>query len=133
MPRAAKTPRSSAKTGPASTTANIGFEAKLWLAADKLRNNMDDAMVALERDNPRLKGVLPKDYACPGLDTARRGGALSPCEATRPGLKGNRGDIRNVGLAKWPLRQRPFGLINPALCGIEAGLAVECAETVRRL
>ena len=25
------------------TTANLGFEAKLWLAADKLRNNMDAA------------------------------------------------------------------------------------------
>jgi type I restriction enzyme M protein len=24
-------------------TANLGFEAKLWLAADKLRNNMDAA------------------------------------------------------------------------------------------
>jgi type I restriction enzyme M protein len=23
--------------------ANLGFEAKLWLAADKLRNNMDAA------------------------------------------------------------------------------------------
>ncbi len=126
-------------------TANIGFEAKLWLAADKLRNNMDpaeykhvvlglifikyisdafeemraklitgkgeyegsdpedadeyraenvfwvpkearwshlmasaklptigkvidDAMVALERDNQGLKGVLPKNYARPALD-----------------------------------------------------------------
>ena len=135
---------------PADTTANIGFEAKLWLAADKLRNNMDaaeykhvvlgliflkyisdtfeehrakllagegdyaganpedpdeykaenvfwvpadarwshlqanakqpaigktvdDAMVAIERDNPRLKGVLPKDYARPGLDKHRLG------------------------------------------------------------
>jgi type I restriction enzyme M protein len=133
-----------------SSTATIGFEAKLWLAADKLRNNMDaaeykhvvlgliflkyisdtfeehrakllageddyaganpedpdeykaenvfwvpsdarwshlqasakqptigktvdDAMVALERDNPRLKGVLPKDYARPGLDKHRLG------------------------------------------------------------
>ena len=133
-----------------SSTANIGFEAKLWLAADKLRNNMDaaeykhvvlgliflkyisdtfeehrakllagtgdyaganaedpdeykaenvfwvpaearwshlqasaklpaigktvdDAMVAIERDNPRLKGVLPKDYARPGLDKHRLG------------------------------------------------------------
>jgi len=132
------------------STANIGFEAKLWLAADKLRNNMDaaeykhvvlgliflkyisdafeemrtkllegkgdfegadpedadeykaenvfwvpkearwsqlqaaakqptigkvvdDAMVALERDNPRLKGVLPKDYARPALDKHRLG------------------------------------------------------------
>ena len=25
------------------TNANLGFEAKLWLAADKLRNNMDAA------------------------------------------------------------------------------------------
>jgi hypothetical protein len=25
------------------TTANLGFEAKLWLTADKLRNNMDAA------------------------------------------------------------------------------------------
>ncbi len=133
-----------------SSSATIGFEAKLWLAADKLRNNMDaaeykhvvlgliflkyisdtfeehrakliagkgdyaganaedpdeykaenvfwvpqearwshlqasakqaaigktvdDAMVAIERDNPRLKGVLPKDYARPGLDKHRLG------------------------------------------------------------
>ena len=133
-----------------ASSATIGFEAKLWLAADKLRNNMDaaeykhvvlgliflkyisdtfeehraklvagkgtyeganpedqdeykaenvfwvpkegrwsflqasakqpaigkivdDAMVAIERDNPRLKGVLPKDYARPGLDKHRLG------------------------------------------------------------
>ena len=132
------------------SSATIGFEAKLWLTADKLRNNMDaaeykhvvlgliflkyisdtfeehrakllggkgdyqganpedpdeykaenvfwvpvearwphlqatakqpsigkivdDAMVAIERDNPRLKGVLPKDYARPGLDKQRLG------------------------------------------------------------
>ena len=132
------------------SAANLGFEAKLWLTADKLRNNMDaaeykhvvlgliflkyisdtfeehrakllagagdykganaedpdeykaenvfwvpadarwsqlqanakqptigkivdDAMVAIERDNPRLKGVLPKDYARPGLDKQRLG------------------------------------------------------------
>jgi len=139
-----------AATKNSDSTANIGFEAKLWLAADKLRNNMDaaeykhvvlglifikyisdafeemrakliagkgeykgsdpedadeyraenvfwvpsvsrwshlmasaklpaigkvvdDAMVALERDNPRLKGVLPKDYARPALDKHRLG------------------------------------------------------------
>ncbi len=137
-------------SSPKDSTATIGFEAKLWLAADKLRNNMDaaeykhvvlgliflkyisdtfeehrakllagegdyegadpedldeykaenvfwvpadarwphlqasakqptigktvdDAMVAIERDNPRLKGVLPKDYARPGLDKHRLG------------------------------------------------------------
>ena len=114
--------RSKSTASSANSTATIGFEAKLWLTADKLRNNMDaaepsgarqpaagspkgqrggaeqykaenvfwvpaearwshlqasaklptigktvdDAMVAIERDNPRLKGVLPKDYARPG-------------------------------------------------------------------
>ncbi|HWM25731.1 MAG TPA: class I SAM-dependent DNA methyltransferase [Chthoniobacterales bacterium] len=134
----------------ANSSADLGFEAKLWLAADKLRSNMDaseykhvvlgliflkyisdtfeehhakliagkgdyaganaedpdeykaenvfwvppaarwaylqnsakqptigkivdDAMVAIERDNQRLKGVLPKDYARPGLDKHRLG------------------------------------------------------------
>ena len=143
---AGKSKSSSAK----DSAANIGFEAKLWLAADKLRNNMDaaeykhvvlgliflkyisdsfeehhaklmagegdfdganpedkdeylaanvfwvpkearwaqlqasakqptigklvdDAMVAIERDNPRLKGILPKDYARPALDKHRLG------------------------------------------------------------
>src|SRR5881409_2674927 len=130
------------------TGANLGFEAKLWQAADALRNNMDaaeykdvvlgliflkyisdafeakhaeleahkaegadpedpdeyraasifwvpkearwqylkanapqptigtfvdDAMTAIERDNPSLKGVLPKDFARPGLDKIRLG------------------------------------------------------------
>jgi type I restriction enzyme M protein len=34
---------------------------------------VDEAMVAIERDNPRLKGVLPKDYARPALDKHRLG------------------------------------------------------------
>lgn len=29
---------------------------------------IDDAMVAIEKENPKLKGVLPKDYARPTLD-----------------------------------------------------------------
>src|SRR5256885_8165430 len=29
------------KTAKANNSANVGFEAKLWLAADKLRSNMD--------------------------------------------------------------------------------------------
>jgi len=131
----------------ASNGANLGFEEKMWKAADKLRNNMDaaeykhvvlgliflkyisdafkevyeelkndpeglgpeerdeykmrnvfwvpkearwdylqknakqptigvlvdDAMDAIERDNPSLKGVLPKNYARPALDKARLG------------------------------------------------------------
>jgi type I restriction enzyme M protein len=34
---------------------------------------VDDAMATIERDNPSLKGVLPKDYARPGLDKERLG------------------------------------------------------------
>ena len=34
---------------------------------------IDDAMVAIERENPSLKGVLPKDYSRPSLDKQRLG------------------------------------------------------------
>ena len=34
---------------------------------------VDDAMVAIEKENPKLKGVLPKDYARPSLDKHRLG------------------------------------------------------------
>ncbi len=34
---------------------------------------VDDAMAGIERDNPALKGVLPKDYARPALDKVRLG------------------------------------------------------------
>jgi type I restriction enzyme M protein len=142
--------RGSSTRSSSNNSANIGFEQKLWLAADKLRSNMDaaeykhvvlgliflkyisdsfeehhakllagegeyadanpedpdeyraenifwvppaarwshlqnsakqptigkivdDAMVAIERDNSRLKGILPKDYARPALDKNRLG------------------------------------------------------------
>ena len=35
--------RASSSRSPDQSTATIGFEAKLWLTADKLRNNMDAA------------------------------------------------------------------------------------------
>jgi type I restriction enzyme M protein len=34
---------------------------------------VDDAMTGIERDNPQLKGVLPKEYARPALDKQRLG------------------------------------------------------------
>jgi type I restriction enzyme M protein len=34
---------------------------------------VDEAMAGIERDNPSLKGVLPKDYARPALDKLRLG------------------------------------------------------------
>ena len=150
MAKAARASRKPKDAAAAPSAATVGFEAKLWAAADKLRNNMDaaeykhvvlgliflkyisdsfeemhaklvagkgayeganpedadeyraenvfwvpksarwpalqaaarqpdigkkidDAMVELEKDNPRLKGVLPKDYARPGLDKQRLG------------------------------------------------------------
>ena len=36
-------PTAKAKIKNNGSSANLGFEAKLWLAADKLRNNMDAA------------------------------------------------------------------------------------------
>ena len=36
---------------------------------------VDDAMLAVEQDNPGLKGVLPKEYARPALDKRRLGAA----------------------------------------------------------
>ncbi|MGH8023005.1 MAG: SAM-dependent methyltransferase, partial [Limisphaerales bacterium] len=35
--------------------------------------DLDDAMVAVEKDNPTLKSVLPKEYARPALDKHRLG------------------------------------------------------------
>jgi type I restriction enzyme M protein len=39
----------------------------------KIGTIVDDAMLAIERDNPSLKGVLPRDYSRPGLDKQRFG------------------------------------------------------------
>jgi len=46
---------------------------------------VDDAMEAVERDNPSLKGVLPKDYARPGLDKQRLGGLINLISNIRVG------------------------------------------------
>ncbi|MFZ9753547.1 MAG: type I restriction-modification system subunit M [Cyanobium sp.] len=40
-------------------------------------SDVDEAMAAIERDNPSLKGVLPKDYARPGLDKQRLGQVIN--------------------------------------------------------
>lgn len=148
-----------------TSDAVVGFEEKLWLMADKLRNNMDaaeykhvvlglvflkyisdafeerhaaltadkragadpedpdeyradnifwvpkqarwshlqgsakqatigklvdDAMVALEAQNPTLKGVLPKDYGRPALDKTRLGELIDLVGTIGLGDKDNR-------------------------------------------
>lgn len=39
-------------------------------------NDLDEAMDAIEKDNPPLKGILPKVYARPNLDKASLGGLI---------------------------------------------------------
>jgi type I restriction enzyme M protein len=51
---------------------------------------VDDAMLAIERDNPSLKGVLPKDYAHPRLDKQRLGQLIDLIGNIGLGDKGNR-------------------------------------------
>lgn len=48
-------------SAPKDSTANLGFEAKLWLAADKLRNNMDAAVT--ERSDKRRRMSEPYKHA----------------------------------------------------------------------
>src|SRR5262245_31483695 len=51
---------------------------------------IDDARVAIERANPQLKGVLPKDYARPALDKQRLGELMDLIGTIGLGDKDNR-------------------------------------------
>lgn len=51
---------------------------------------IDDAMSAIEKDNPSLKGVLPKDYAHPRLDKQRLGQLIDLVSNIGLGDKENR-------------------------------------------
>ena len=51
---------------------------------------VDDAMVAIERDNPSLKDVLPKDFARPALDKERLGQLIDLVSNIRVGDKESR-------------------------------------------
>lgn len=51
---------------------------------------VDDAMAGIERDNPALKGVLPKDYARPALDKERLGQVIDLISNIKVGDKASR-------------------------------------------
>ncbi|NJD37274.1 MAG: SAM-dependent DNA methyltransferase [Geobacter sp.] len=51
---------------------------------------VDDAMTGIERDNPALKGVLPKDYARPSLDKLRLGQLIDLISNIRVGDRESR-------------------------------------------
>jgi type I restriction-modification system DNA methylase subunit len=58
---------------------------------------VDDAMEAVERDNPSLKDVLPKDYPRPALDKQRLGSLINLVSRPRvPRLawREDRGQVR---------------------------------------
>ncbi len=52
---------------------NSNFEASLFNTADRLRKNIDAAMMLIEKENSELKNVLPKVYAKPNLDKTALG------------------------------------------------------------
>ena len=51
---------------------------------------VDDAMAGIERDNPQLKGVLPKEYARPNLDSIRLGQLIDLVSNIRVGDRESR-------------------------------------------
>ena len=51
---------------------------------------IDNAMLAIEEENPRLKGVLPKNYARPGLDKQRLGELVDLISTIGLGAEENR-------------------------------------------
>jgi type I restriction enzyme M protein len=48
---------------------------------------IDDAMFAIERDNPKLKGKLPRDYARRGIAPERLGGLIDQIASIAVGTK----------------------------------------------
>ncbi len=57
---------------PEARWGNIQNQAK----QPNIAKLIDDAMYAIERDNPKLKGKLPRDYARRGIATERMGGLI---------------------------------------------------------
>ena len=85
-PSGARQPAAGSPKGQRGGAEQYKAENVFWVPADArwshlqgsaklptIGKTVDDAMVAIERDSPRLKGVLPKDYARPGLDKHRLG------------------------------------------------------------
>ena len=48
---------------------------------------IDDAMYAIEKDNPKLRGKLPRDYARRGISPERLGGLIDQIASIAVGTK----------------------------------------------
>ena len=89
---------------------------------------VDDAMAGIERDNPALKGVLPKDYARPALDKQRLGQLIDMVSNIKVGDEAQprqgraRPRLRILPLAVRQRRgQEGRGVLHAALRGQAAG------------
>ncbi|MBM4024333.1 MAG: SAM-dependent DNA methyltransferase, partial [Planctomycetes bacterium] len=75
---------------PESRWANLRAQARQASIATLL----DDAILAVERDNPNLKGKLPRDYARRGIPPEKLGGLIDLVSDI--GFKGERAKARDT-------------------------------------
>ena len=111
------------KASETKTTANIGFEAKLWLAADKLRNNMDAA--EYKQVVAPYQGRI-YDPACGS------GGMFVQSEKFVESHGGKLGDISIYGQESNATTRR-LAIMNLSIRGIEADIGKEHADTFRNV
>ena len=78
-------PRTSSGCRPKSRWPNLQNQAK----RPNIATLIDDAILAVERDNPNLKGKLPRDYARRGIAPEKLGGLIDLIADI--GFKGDRG------------------------------------------
>jgi type I restriction-modification system DNA methylase subunit len=109
------------KVSETKTTANIGFEAKLWLAADKLRNNMDAA--EYKQVVAPYQGRI-YDPACGS------GGMFVQSEKFVESHGGKLGDISIYGQESNATTRR-LAIMNLSIRGIEADIGKEHADLAR--
>jgi type I restriction enzyme M protein len=75
---------------PESRWANLRAQAK----RANIATLIDDAILAVERDNPTLKNKLPRDYARRGIPHERMGGLIDVISGI--GFKGDRAKARDM-------------------------------------
>ena len=87
---------------------------------------VDNAMIAIEGENPRLKGVLPKNYARPGLDKQRLGELIDLIGTIGLGEEANRskdilGRVYEYFLSQFASAEGKRGgqFYTPSLCGAD--------------
>lgn len=86
---------------------------------------VDDAMAGIERDNPALKGVLPKDYVRPALAKQRLGPLIDMISNIKVGDEASRAkDV--LGRMLEPYR----GRVCDPCCG-SSGMFVQSVEFIR--